>query len=92
MRSRPFDDEFVCPHCGEELPGDAQFCPACGSDADTGWSDMAEYAGLDLPDEEEEQYELDAAAAPVSRWQQIVMATAVVLLVAMLLAILGSLR
>ena len=26
-------------------------CPECGSDDQTGWSEAAEYEGLDLPDE-----------------------------------------
>ena len=41
----------VCPHCGAEVPSGAKACPECGSDERTGWSEEAQTAGLDLPDE-----------------------------------------
>jgi uncharacterized membrane protein YvbJ len=49
-------DYFVCPSCGEELPLKAKFCPECGSDEQTGWSEDWIYDGVDIPalDEEEE--------------------------------------
>lgn len=30
---------FTCPHCGEDVAVGAASCRACGSDAETGWSD-----------------------------------------------------
>jgi hypothetical protein len=40
-----------CPNCGAEVPPEAKVCPECGADEKTGWSEGAETAGLDLPDE-----------------------------------------
>jgi|SaaInlStandDraft_1057018.scaffolds.fasta_scaffold301682_2 hypothetical protein len=37
---------FDCPHCQMILKKNATFCPQCGSDAKTGWS---EYAAFELP-------------------------------------------
>lgn len=42
---------FPCPHCGADVPPRAPSCRECGSDAATGWSDEAESAGVDLPEE-----------------------------------------
>jgi uncharacterized membrane protein YvbJ len=42
----------VCPNCGADVPHDARACPECGSDEKTGWSDGAQHAELDLPDED----------------------------------------
>lgn len=42
----------VCPVCGSVLPRNAQVCPECGADEQTGWSEQARYDGLDLPEEE----------------------------------------
>ena len=50
------DDWFTCPVCGEVVKADALACPACGADDDTGWSEDAEYDGLDL-DEPDQQAE-----------------------------------
>lgn len=41
----------ICPNCGAEVPPNAQACPECGSDEQTGWSEAAETGGLDLPDQ-----------------------------------------
>jgi len=41
----------ICPHCGAEVPRNAQACPECGSDEETGWSEQARYDALDLPGE-----------------------------------------
>jgi len=41
----------ICPNCGASVPRNAKACPECGSDEQTGWSDVAETDGLDLPDE-----------------------------------------
>lgn len=42
----------TCPNCGADVPRGAKACPACGSDESTGWSDVARYGGLDLPDDQ----------------------------------------
>lgn len=46
----------VCPNCGAELPRKAKACPECGSDERTGWSDNAASSGLDLPGEDDFNY------------------------------------
>ena len=45
------DDWFTCPVCGEVVDAKSLACPACGADDETGWSEDAEYDGVDLPDE-----------------------------------------
>lgn len=48
----------ICPVCGEDVPDTALACPECGADYLSGWSDDADVTGgLDLPDEEEFDYE-----------------------------------
>jgi hypothetical protein len=42
----------ICPNCGARVPGKAKVCPECGSDDETGWSENAYEAPLDLPEEE----------------------------------------
>ena len=38
-----------CPHCGEDIREDANFCRHCGSSDDDGWGDEAEgYEGESL--------------------------------------------
>jgi len=46
--------DFVCPHCGAELPAKAKFCPECGSDDTTGWSEDTYLDGVSLPGEEDD--------------------------------------
>jgi uncharacterized membrane protein YvbJ len=75
------DHDFACPHCGADLAAEEEFCRECGSDLDTGWSQFADYAGLDLPDEAEDEYEEAARDAPPTLWQKTIVATAVLLLV-----------
>jgi len=41
----------ICPNCGADVPPKASTCPECGADETTGWSEAANYSGLDLPDE-----------------------------------------
>ena len=42
---------FTCPNCGEDVPDKARACPHCGSDENTGWSEMTYLDGVDLGDE-----------------------------------------
>ncbi len=51
--SRPAAEDFVCPHCGADLPGGAKFCPECGSDENTGWSEDTYLDGVSLPGEDD---------------------------------------
>ena len=39
------------------MPRGAKACPECGSDEQTGWSEEASTGGLDLPDEENFDYD-----------------------------------
>ena len=41
----------TCPNCGANVPPNAKACPECGSDEQTGWSEVAHVDGLDLPEE-----------------------------------------
>jgi len=46
----------TCPNCGAEVPPNAKACPECGSCEETGWSEAAETSGLDLPDDQDFNY------------------------------------
>jgi ribosomal protein L40E len=46
---KPSHDDFICPNCGAELPGGAEFCRACGASDDSGWDDAPE-PRADLPE------------------------------------------
>lgn len=59
------DDWFTCPICGEVVDADALACPHCGADDETGWSEDAEYDGVDLPAADESSD--DVAPARSSR-------------------------
>jgi RNA polymerase subunit RPABC4/transcription elongation factor Spt4 len=50
-------DDFTCPVCGADVPGNAKACPECGSDEKTGWSDNTIYDGTGIEDPEEFVYE-----------------------------------
>jgi hypothetical protein len=41
---------FPCPHCGADVLVGAKHCDECGSDDETGWSETAYVAALDLPE------------------------------------------
>jgi hypothetical protein len=53
-----------CPHCGESLDREAQSCPYCGSDFETGWNPDADYLSVDLPDDDDFPAELEAGPPP----------------------------
>jgi uncharacterized membrane protein YvbJ len=46
-----------CPFCGAELKENATFCPSCGSDSDTGWSETRYMDGIATGGEYEENLE-----------------------------------
>ena len=41
-----------CPECGEVFPHGRLACPACGSDAETGWKseEDIQYESVEIPD------------------------------------------
>ncbi len=39
-----------CIYCGNQIPADANACPYCGSDEETGWSEETYMDGVDLDD------------------------------------------
>ncbi|MBF0199599.1 MAG: zinc-ribbon domain-containing protein [Planctomycetes bacterium] len=43
-------NRYSCPNCGFELKAQALFCPKCGSDENTGWSEDTIYDDIGLPD------------------------------------------
>jgi hypothetical protein len=49
MKYRAKPDTFPCPHCGADVSVKAKFCRACGSDAESGWSDEADLGLADIP-------------------------------------------
>jgi len=42
-------EEIVCAHCGAMVSADANACPECGSDENTGWSEDADKWTADIP-------------------------------------------
>jgi uncharacterized membrane protein YvbJ len=54
-RQHPEPDDFVCPHCGADVPEDADFCRVCGASVDSGWDDgdWGEY------EEDEDDFDYD---------------------------------
>jgi transcription elongation factor Elf1 len=91
-KRRPRPQFFNCPHCGAQVRVGAAACRACGSDADTGWSDEAEtyaagfdagYGGEDDFDYDEyirEEFPDQAAEPPATNWKRWV-AVVIILLV-----------
>ena len=61
-----------CPHCGEPLRENAESCPYCGSDIETGWNPDAEYLGLDLPDDDLDLPSARHTPLPELHWDGIV--------------------
>jgi len=47
----------TCPHCGADVPRNAQSCPGCGAVVKSGWCDEAHASGLGLPEEDDFDYE-----------------------------------
>jgi hypothetical protein len=48
---------MTCPNCGADVPPKSKACPECGSCEETGWSEAAESSGLNLPGQEEFNYD-----------------------------------
>ena len=46
---------FDCPQCGYAVRAGRTSCPACGSDAETGWrsSEDVDYLSADIPEDDE---------------------------------------
>lgn len=55
--STRFKPPGQCPACGEWVPRGAAACDECGACAKSGWSGNTHTDGLDLPDEEEFNYD-----------------------------------
>lgn len=71
--------DFVCPHCGADLPERAKFCPECGSDENTGWSEDTYLDGVSLPGEVDEGSP-DAPTGLLDRAKPLWIVVAIVLL------------
>ena len=59
-----------CPHCGEPLENDAENCPSCGSDDETGWKSDLDYYAVELPEDDfldEESFE-QPVRSPWPNW------------------------
>lgn len=56
---------FECPHCGARVRAGALACAECGADAETGWAEGSDVAGVDVPTgyAEEEDFDYDAFLA-----------------------------
>jgi hypothetical protein len=57
MSDEAFRPPGDCPVCGEFVPRKAVACPGCGASRDSGWNEEASVSGLDLPDDEEFDYD-----------------------------------
>jgi hypothetical protein len=98
LNSRPRTPE-VCPVCGEDVPPKSLACPECGSDHNTGWKESADtYDGVDVTDRDDFDYdefverEFGENPSPKPAGIKAVWwVTAIVLLIAFLLTLLGSL-
>jgi hypothetical protein len=58
---------YNCPHCGEPLDDDAEFCRHCGSDAETGWKPDVDYYSVEFPEDDAPSSELPPATAERQR-------------------------
>ena len=54
MKFRPPGD---CPNCSEEVPARAKVCHHCGATAEAGWNEPSGTEGLDLPDDDDFNYD-----------------------------------
>ena len=80
---------MLCPHCNSPIKDDATFCPHCGSDADTGWKDGAEFADLETPDYDEiieNEFGTDASGKKKKAANPIAVVAAIVVAIAFIAA------
>ena len=56
MSDEAFRPPGDCPVCGEFVPRRSVACPGCGASRDSGWNEEAAVSGLDLPDDDEFDY------------------------------------
>ena len=87
---RKDDDWFSCPNCGAELPASAKFCPECGSDEKTGWSEETYLDGVTLPGEDDE--DPGRPAGSLDKFRPLWVVAAGVLLAVAALFLFGILR
>lgn len=78
-------DFWNCPHCGAELKAGAKVCHNCGSDEETGWSDMTYLDGADWVHDEWEP-------EPQKQSRRISVGTVVLIIVIIAAVILSALR
>lgn len=76
---------WSCPHCGAELKVGAKVCHNCGSDEDTGWSDMTYLDGADWVHEEWQ-------SEPEPKERKISVGTVVLIVLIVVAVILSTLR
>jgi len=77
---------FICPNCGCEVEEGALVCPECGSDEETGWSEEAEYDGLDLPDSDDQGGPTGAGSGE-GGWNAVAIGVVVLILLLILLGL-----
>jgi hypothetical protein len=57
MSDEAFRPPGDCPVCGEFVPRRSVACPGCGAARESGWNEEAAVSGLDLPDDDEFDYD-----------------------------------
>ena len=57
MSDEAFRPPGDCPVCGEFVPRRSVACPGCGASRDSGWNEEAAVSGLDLPGDDEFDYD-----------------------------------
>jgi hypothetical protein len=65
----PMDE---CPHCGEPLKEDAECCPYCGSDFETGWKPDVDYYSVELPEDDSDTSRRGVYSLPELRWERFI--------------------
>lgn len=89
MSDEAFRPPGPCPVCGRDVPPKARSCPGCGASHDSGWNEEAASSGLDLPGEEDFDYdafvenEFGERRKPVPAKRRMWIVAGIVLLIAM---------
>jgi len=75
-----------CPHCGYAMRAGRAACPACGSDAETGWRSSADvdYLSVEIPDDWDDTDQDKGAPSPNSTARRV---GAILLVVLLLVAV-----